>query len=381
MKVYKEITTFIKSTFDTDAFIPLHVPTFDALEKEFLLDCIDSTFVSSVGQYVNNFEQKMQEITGAKYAVATVNGTSALHLAMHSVGVGANDLVLTQALTFVATCNAIAYTGASPVFIDVDENSLGMSAIALLKFLQTNCHLGEDGLCYHTQSNKVIKACVPMHTFGFPCAIGEIATLCHQWNIALVEDAAESLGSFRNGKHTGTFGQLGVFSFNGNKIVTAGGGGCIVTNDELLAKRLKHLSTTAKEPHQWEYTHLEMGFNYRMPNLNAALACAQLQKLDSFIESKRALASKYEIFFRHLSIEFVKELPNCRANYWLNTIRLDSLKERNEFLKYTNANGVMTRPVWTLMTDLPMYENAIQDELSMSKKLANHLVNIPSSVI
>ncbi len=381
MKEFQSIIDFIKNAFGTNDFIPLHVPSFDNTEKKYLINCIESTFVSSVGQYVNDFESKMQEITGAKFAIATVNGTSALHLALHSIGVSRNDLVITQPLTFVATCNAIAYTGAEPVFVDVNETNMSLSPIALEKFLNEECMLNKDGNCIHSKSKKVIKACVPMHTFGFPCHIEEIVSLCSQWNIEVIEDAAESLGSYRNEKHTGTFGKLGVFSFNGNKIVTAGGGGCVVTDDEDLAIRLKHLSTTAKESHKWEYTHLEMGFNYRMPNLNAALVCAQLEKLDLFIANKRNLAANYSAFFKTVNIQFLTEEIGSKANYWLNTVKLSNLETRNEFLDYTNKKGVMTRPAWTLMTDLPMFVNAFQGDLTVSKSLVNKLVNIPSSVI
>lgn len=381
MGEFQTTVDFIKEAFGTNDFIPLHIPNFDKTEKEYLIDCIESTFVSSVGQYVNDFENKMQQITGAKYAVATVNGTSALHLALHAINVGANDIVITQPLTFVATCNAIAYTGAEPAFVDVDEANMGMCPKALEIFLKEQCFIDSNGNCIHSISKKAVKACVPMHSFGFPCRIEEIVAICEEWNILVVEDAAESLGSYRNDKHTGTFGKFGIFSFNGNKIVTAGGGGCVVTNDEGLAKRLKHLSTTAKEPHKWEYSHLEVGFNYRMPNLNAALACAQLEKLDLFIDRKRNLARDYSSFFKNTDVQFVMEEESSKANYWLNTVKLEDLDARNNFLDFTNSNGVMTRPAWALMTDLPMYSNALKGNLEESVRLANRLVNIPSSVI
>jgi aminotransferase in exopolysaccharide biosynthesis len=376
--MFNEVIKYIKSQFKSD-FIPLHTPIFIGNEKKYLNECIDSTFVSSVGKFVDRFEVMIQEITGAKYAVATVNGTAALHIALHSIGVSKEDEVLTQPLSFVATCNAISYTGASPVFIDVDMDTMGMSAESLSTFLSTQCEL-INKQCRNKKTGKTIKACLPMHTFGFPCNIIEIVAICKKWNITVIEDAAESLGSYVGKQHTGTFGKIGIASFNGNKIATAGGGGCVITNDEVLAKKIKHLTTTAKEPHQWEYKHLEIGFNYRMPNINAALICAQLECLPQFLENKRTLSENYQAFFEKTSIKFKSETPNTTANYWLNTIVLKDQVERDAFLTLSNSQNVMTRPVWELMNRLPMFEHCETTALTNSKYLADRLVNIPSSV-
>ena len=294
--MYSQTVEFIRETFKTNEFIPLHEPKFIGNEKKYLNDCIDSTFVSSVGKYVDKFEEEFAKKVGSKYAVATVNGTSALHISLLLADVKAEDEVITQALTFVATCNAISYIGAKPVFVDVDLDTMGLSPNSLKKFLKENCET-INNQCINKTTKKIIKACVPMHTFGHACKIEDIKNICDEWNIALVEDAAESLGSYYKEKHTGTFGKLGAFSFNGNKIITSGGGGVIVTDDEEFAKKAKHLTTTAKIPHKWEYVHDEIGYNYRMPNLNAALLVAQLEKLNDFIASKRDLALKYEKIF------------------------------------------------------------------------------------
>lgn len=377
MEKFQKVVDFLKEQYPDKDFISLHEPVFIGNERKYVLDAIDSTFVSSVGAYVNRFEEMMAEITGAKYAIAIVNGTNALHLGLLLANVQRDDEVLSQALTFIATANAISYIGAKPVFIDVDRDTLGMSPTALANFLEANAELRADG-CYNTVTGKRIAACVPMHTFGFPCKIDEIATICTKWNIALVEDAAESLGSYYKGKHTGVYGKVGIFSFNGNKTVTCGGGGALVTNDEVLAKKAKHLTTQAKVPHKWEFVHDQIGYNYRMPNLNAALACAQLEQLAMFVENKRMLAAKYKAFFNELPIAFVEEPDNAEANYWLNAILLDDLSEREEFLAYTNDRGVMTRPVWELMNRLPMFKHCQTDELTNSVWIADRLVNIPS---
>lgn len=379
MRDFKQITDFIKQTFSQDGFIPLHEPRFSGNEKKYLNDCIDSTFVSSVGAYVDRFEKNFAAYVGSEYAVAVVNGTAALHVALRLVGVERGDEVITQPLTFVATANAVAYCGAEPVFIDVDIDTLGMSAKALKSFLENNCK-PENGLCVNKKSGRAVKACLPMHTFGHPCRIGEIKELCDEWNLTLVEDAAESLGSRYKDRHTGTFGALGIFSFNGNKIVTSGGGGVIVTDDASLAKRAKHLTTTAKVPHRWEYVHDEVGFNYRMPNINAALMCAQLEQLDGFLVSKRELAKLYADFFSSLDIKFISEPKDSTSNYWLNTIILANLKEREQFLEYSNLNGVMTRPIWRLMNRLKAYSGCMTDRLENAEYLEARVVNIPSSV-
>jgi len=377
--MYENIISFIRSVFQNEnEFIPLHAPHFGGNEKKYLIDTIDSTFVSSVGAYVNKFEEMMAAITGAKYAIATTNGTTALQLAMIVAGVKPGDEVITQPVTFVATANAIAHCSAIPVFVDVDKDTMGMSPTALKTFLQENVEM-KDGLAYNKTTGKHIAACVPMHTFGFPCRIDEIAGICSEYNIALVEDAAESLGSTYKGKHTGTFGLLGTFSFNGNKTVTCGGGGAIVTNDEKLAAHAKHLSTTAKVPHAWEFVHDEVGYNYRMPNLNAAVACAQLEQLEEILDNKRALAAKYQEFFKEAQITLVTEIPGASANNWLNTVLLNSQEERDLFLKETNGSKVMTRPIWCLMNKLPMYSHCQHGPLDNAEWLEQRAVNIPSS--
>lgn len=378
--MYNETISFIRKAFNTpEEFIPLHAPYFGGNEKKYLMDTIDSTFVSSVGAYVNRFEEMMAEITGAKYAIATTNGTGALHLAMIIAGVSAGDEVITQPLTFVATANAIAHCHATPVFVDVDKDTMGMSPDSLAAFLKENVSV-ENGKAINKTTGKRIAACVPMHTFGFPCRIEEIVAVCAEYAIPVVEDAAESLGSYVGGKHTGTFGLLGTFSFNGNKTVTCGGGGAIVTNDEELAKKAKHISTTAKVPHAWEFVHDEIGFNYRMPNLNAAVACAQLEQLQEILANKRALAADYTSFFTSQSgIEHVVEAEGTTANYWLNCVVLDDAEGRDAFLQQTNGAKVMTRPIWKLMNTLPMYAACQCTPLPNAEWLEERVVNIPSS--
>lgn len=378
--MFSEVIQFIKSKFPNRDFIPLHEPCFNGNEKKYLNECVDSTFVSSVGKFVNEFEIKLAEYTGSKYAVACVNGTNGLHIALLLAGVKPNNEVITQALSFVATSNAISYCNALPVFVDIEKETLGMSPKALALFLENNAEIRNDGFTYNKNTGNKIAACVPMHTFGFPCKIDEIAEICRQWNIALIEDAAESIGSYYKTKHTGTFGLMGVFSFNGNKTITCGGGGAIITNNEIFAKKAKHLTTQAKLPHQWEFFHNEVGYNYRMPNINAALALAQLEQLNKFIFYKRALAESYAHFFNQINITFIKEPENTKANYWLNCILLNNKNERDEFLKITNKNGVMTRPTWELMINLPMYKKCVHDDLVNSIFISERLVNIPSSV-
>ncbi|MCH2205169.1 MAG: LegC family aminotransferase [Lentisphaerales bacterium] len=378
----EKIISFIRSLYNTDAFIPLHEPTFSDLEKEYVNEAIDSTFVSSVGGFVNRFEKEFADFVGAKYAVAVVNGTAALHTALLVSGVLPDDEVITQPLTFVATCNAISYCGATPVFVDVDEDTMGLSPIFLRTFLAQET-IQKNGECVDKKTSKVIRACVPMHTFGNPTRIEAIAEVCQEFNISLVEDAAESLGSFRKNQHTGTFGALGVFSFNGNKIMTTGGGGMLVTDNQEIAQKAKHLTTTAKVPHKWNFDHNQIGYNYRMPNLNAALGCAQLVKLPEFLRSKRALASQYEEFFETVeNCHFVTESSGSKSNYWLNTLKFNDAGERDSFLKSANDSGVMSRPCWTLMHELPMYAHYQRDdELLVSRNLSEKIVNIPSSPI
>ena len=379
MKDFKKITDFIKDLFPGFEKIPLHTPIFNGNEKKYVIETIDSTYVSSVGSFVNRFEEMMCEITGAKYAIAIVNGTSALHLSMILAGVEDKDEVLSQSLTFIATCNAISYLNATPVFIDIDKDTLGMSPSSLLNFLDQYAEK-KDGFTYNKQTGKRIKACVPMHSFGFPCRIDEISKICKQYNIVLIEDAAESIGSYYQEIHTGLFGLMGTFSFNGNKTVTCGGGGAIITNDAEIARKAKHLSTQAKVSHPWSFIHDEIGFNYRMPNINAALACAQLEQLNLFVENKRMLAKQYAHFFDQNNLQYVKEINGAKANFWLNTLILESNVERDLFLEFTNSNGVMSRPVWNLMHTLPMFENCFKTDLSNSIWIADRLVNIPSSV-
>ena len=360
-------------------FIPLHRPVFEGNERQYLVDCIDSNFVSSVGAKVTEFEQKVAEFTGSKYAVATVNGTAALHVAIELAGVKPGDEVISQALTFIATCNAITYAGAKPLFIDVDLDTMGLSPSALKIFLESNAEKRVDGTFNKFSGNR-ISACVPMHTFGFPCRIAEIAEICADWDIALIEDAAESLGSYVGSRHTGTFASMATLSFNGNKVITTGGGGMILTDDSELAQRAKHITTTAKVPHPYEFVHDEVGYNYRMPNLNAALGCAQIERLGDFLTVKAQLADQWDTFFNMRGADFVKSIDGNKANHWLNAIILDSKEDRDEFLKLTNENNVMTRPIWTLMSKLPMFKNCQTDGLENSLWLEERVVNIPSSV-
>lgn len=379
--MFDKFVQLVRDAFgESERFIPLHEPRFTGNEQKYVHDAIESTFVSSVGRYVDLFEEQIRDYTGASHAVATVNGTAALHVALMLAGVKRNDLVITQALSFIATCNAISYIGAEPLFIDVDKYTLGLSHEKLEDFFRSKTEI-KNGSCYHKESGKRIAACVPMHTFGHPVAIEAIVETCNKYKVPVVEDAAESIGSTYKGKQTGTFGLLGTYSFNGNKTVTCGGGGMIVTNDEALGKLAKHLTTQAKVAHQWEFYHDHIGYNYRLPNLNAALACAQMEQLNLFIEKKRELAAKYEDFFRSSSYQFIKEPSHSRSNYWLNAILVSDRKERDQFLEYTNSKGVMTRPAWTLMTKLPMFKHCISEDLSSSEFIEDRLVNIPSSVI
>lgn len=379
MEGFQETISFIQNYYESKEFIPLHVPNFSGNEKKYVIDTIDSTFVSSVGGYVDNFEMRMQEITFTQKAVAVVNGTSGLQVALRLIGVDKGDEVITQALTFVATANAIAYNGASPVFLDVDLETMGLSPKAIENFLDEYGQLREDG-CYNKKTGNKISACVPMHTFGFPVKIDEIVKVCEKWRIPIIEDAAESLGSNFKGRPTGSFGEMGVFSFNGNKIITSGGGGAIVTNNETLGEKAKYLTTTAKRPHSYEYFHDLLGYNFRMPNLNAALACAQLENLPLFIEKKRNLAEAYDKFFIDQGLKFRKEEPQSTANYWLMCLELNDRRERDAFLEITNRSNIMTRPIWQLMFRLPMYRGCLRDDQQNAKFLEDRIVNIPSSV-
>ena len=381
MDKFADIVAFIRKAYGKpEGFIALHEPLFAGNEKKYIEECIDSTYVSSVGKFVDRFEDDIARFTGAKKAVVCVNGTNALHLALMLAGVKPGEEVITQPLTFIATANAISYCGAHPLFVDIDKDTLGLSPQALEFFLRENAEITGDG-CFNKATKRKITAVVPMHTFGHPCRIDKIAEICGKYNIQLVEDAAGSLGSYYKGIHTGTFGNIGVLSFNGNKIITTGGGGMLLFNDEALAQKAKHLTTQAKVPHAWEFIHDNIGYNYRMPNINAALGVAQLEQIDKFLIAKRYLAKDYKAFFDSIGIKFVDEPENSASNYWLNSVLLNDKQERNDFLRYTNSNGIMTRPVWELMNRLPMFSSAQSGDLCNSEWIADRLVNITSSVI
>ena len=408
---YQKTIDFIKSVYGNKDFTPLAVPIFAGNEKKYLDECIDTTFVSSVGKFVDRFEEDMARYTGAKKAVVCVSGTNALHMSLMLAGVERDDEVLTQALTFIATCNALSYIGAHPVFIDVDRSTMGLSPDALKEWLQKNAEVrevqgsrfkvqGVNGImnhteyptpqypiepdtkaCFNKRTGRRVKACVPMHTFGHPVRIEEIANICKEWHIELVEDAAESIGSRYKGQHTGTFGRIGAISFNGNKTITTGGGGMLLFNDEELGKYAKHITTQAKVPHRWEFRHDHIGYNYRMPNINAALGCAQLENLDHYVASKRKVAAEYAEYFREVEdIEFFVDSEDTFSNYWLNAVILKDKESQLRFLGETNDNGVMTRPIWELMNRLPMFENCENDGLKNTIYFADRVVNIPSSV-
>lgn len=380
MADYKQITDFIRGLYGNQEFTPLAVPKFIGNEKKYLNECIDTTFVSSVGQFVDRFEEDAARYTGAKKAVVCVSGTNALHMALMLVGVERDDEVLTQALTFIATCNALSYIGAHPVFLDVDKSTMGLSPDAVKEWLSRNAEI-RDGQCYNKRTGRRVKACVPMHTFGHPVRINELVNICNECHIELVEDAAESIGSRYNGQHTGTFGKVGAISFNGNKTITTGGGGMLLFQDEELGKYAKHITTQAKIPHRWEFRHDHIGYNYRMPNINAALGCAQLENLDKYVADKRETAKRYAEYFAGMNgIEFFVEPENAFSNYWLNAVLLPNKEEQIRFLEYTNDHGVMTRPIWELMNRLPMFDNCETDELKNTIMFADRVVNIPSSV-
>jgi len=378
--MFKAVVHFIREIYGTTDFIPLHEPCFTGNEKQYVNECIDSTFVSSVGAFVDRFEEDFSRYTGARFAIATVNGTAALHVALQLMGVSDGDEVITQPLTFIATCNAISYCNAYPIFVDVDRDSMGLSPEKLEAWLKENSVI-KQGIAYNRATQRVIRACVPMHTFGHPARIVEIREICDSFGIALVEDAAESLGSFVGKQQTGIFGRIAAFSFNGNKTITTGGGGILVTDDEGLAKAAKHITTTAKVPHRWEYAHNQIGYNYRLPNINAALGCAQLEQLDYFIANKRQLAERYRDYFSGTEIRFITERPGTTANYWLNAVILKDKEQQQTFLKCTNDKGVMTRPIWQLMSHLPMFSSCQSGNLDNAKWLEDRVVNIPSSVV
>ena len=373
-----DIIKFIKSIYpEYGEHIPLHAPVFLGNEKKYLNNCIDTTFVSSVGQYVDRFEQMMVQYTGATSAVVCVNGTNALHLSLILNDVRPGDEVITQSLTFIATANAIDYCKAYPVFCDVDEDTMGLSPVAVQKWLEENAEIKKEG-CFNKKTGRRIRAVVPMHTFGHPVHIDEFIKLCDKWKIALVEDAAESIGSFYKGKHTGLFGKMGVLSFNGNKTITTGGGGMLLFSDKELGQKAKHLTTQAKIPHRWEFKHDAIGYNYRMPNINAALGCAQLENIDKILQNKRKTAMEYKEFFKGSNIKFFDEPKDCKSNFWLNAILLPNKKEQIKFLEETNNAGIQTRPIWELVNRLMMFKNCQHGDLSVSEMFSDRVVNIPS---
>ncbi|MFD2177626.1 LegC family aminotransferase [Veronia pacifica] len=373
-----DLVDFVRDVYTSNAFIPLHAPEFNGNEKQYVSETIDSTFVSSVGQFVDEFEKRVVNYTGASAAVATVNGTAALHTALHLAGVRRGEIVITQALTFVATCNAIHHMGAEPAFVDVSPHSLGMCPKALDEFLHQHAVLRDDH-CVIKCTGQVARVVMPMHTFGHPVELDELLTVCQKWNLILVEDAAESLGSLYKGRHTGTYGDYAALSFNGNKVITTGGGGMVLCKSEISAERAKHLTTTAKISHPYEFYHDEAGFNYRMPNINAALGCGQIEKLDTLLQRKRRLALNYLSFFNGTDYRFVEEPDYAHSNYWLNAVLCPDKESRDQFLKVTNDAGVMTRPAWQLMHLLPMYSSALRGELTQSEYIAARLINLPSS--
>ena len=361
--------------------VSLHEPSFDGKELEYLKECIDSTYVSSVGKYVDRFESELATFTGAKFAISVVNGTAALHVALKLAGVKSGDEVLLPALTFVATANAITYCGAIPHFTDSEDTTLGIDVLKLREYLSKTTSQ-ESGKCINKITGRVIRAIIPMHTFGHPSDIDGLLSISNDFNIALVEDAAESLGSFYGGQHTGTFGLLGTLSFNGNKTITTGGGGAILTNDEVLARQAKHITTTAKLPHAWEFRHDEIGYNYRMPNINAALGCAQLEQLPSKLKAKRELFLRYQSAFKDLKgVQLFCEPKNCKSNYWLQTLLLDEIesKYRDDLLTVANNSGTMMRPIWVSMNELKPFKDSPSMELTTAKLLSQRIINIPSS--
>jgi perosamine synthetase len=378
--MFDDFVLFVKNLYGTDNFIPLHEPQFKGNEKKYLLETIDSTFVSSVGKFVNDFEHIVAEYVGVKYAIATVNGTAALHIALKLSGVKRDTEVITQSLSFVATCNAIRYCGAKPVLVDVDRLTLGLSPESLRAFLEEKCELRNDGFCWNKSSNCKISACLPMHTFGFPADLDKIKQICDCYNIELVEDAAESLGSLYKNSHTGNIGKLAILSFNGNKIITTGGGGMILTNDETLANRAKHITTTAKISHRWAFEHDQIGYNYRLPNLNAALGVAQMESLPAYLKSKRSLAQHYQEWGSKHGLQFVKEPTNTRSNYWLNVAVTQDQQQRDAMLKTTNNSNVMTRPAWIPMHKLTMNKDCHKGDMTNTEWLFDRLACVPSSV-
>ena len=373
----QRLITLIRDVYGTTEAIPLHVPTFAGQEADYVADTIGSTFVSSVGTYVDRFEVEVAAYARADRAVAVVNGTAALHIALIALGVRHGDLVLTQSLTFVGTANAISHAGAQPAFIDVERQTLGMSPVALLDWLEASTTRDTDGTVRH--KGQRIAACVPVHIFGHPARIQNIIEICNEFGIPVLEDAAEAMGSWRGDRHCGTFGHLGALSFNGNKLLTTGGGGMVLASDS-DGQRIKHLTTTAKKPHAYEYVHDEVGYNYRMPNINAALGCAQMERLTEMLAIKRNLAETYREALQNSAFDFVLEPSGCRSNYWLNAVIAPDREARDALLTETNDAGIGTRPIWRLMHHLPMYAYCPRGDMSKSEWLESRVVNLPSSV-
>jgi aminotransferase in exopolysaccharide biosynthesis len=360
----------------------LHEPSFQGNEWLYIKECLDSTFVSSVGKFVDKFENDLVNLTGAKHAIAVVNGTAALHVALKLAGVCANDEVLVPALTFVATANAVTYCYAVPHFVDSEELTLGIDPTKLRQYLKVNTRQ-DSGDCVNKKTGRIIRALIPMHTFGHPSNLEELLEVCADFNLVMVEDAAEAIGSYYKNQHVGTFGLIGTLSFNGNKTITTGGGGAILTNDVAIAQKAKHITTTAKLPHPWEYRHDQIGFNYRMPNINAALGCAQLEQLPRKLKLKRDLFNRYAAVFDDLEgLSLFKEPVNCQSNYWLQTLLLDQnmSSHRDSILHDTNLAGYMTRPTWVLLNELAPFKNFPSMDTNTSKSLSTRIVNIPSNL-
>ena len=379
--MFEELIEFIQDTYQSTGTIPLHAPVFRGNESKYVNETLESTFVSSVGGFVDRLERDLEKFTGSTRAVATINGSAALHAALYMAGVKNGDLVITQALTFVATCNALFHMGVKPVFIDVSRQSLGLSAAATTAWLEDNAELDSNGVCRHRHGGERISALVPMHTFGHPVELDELIKICEKWNLTLVEDAAEALGSLYKGKHVGTLGKFGVLSFNGNKIITTGSGGMVLCRSAEDGQQVKHVTTTSRVIHEWEFSHDEPGFNYRLSNLNAALGCAQMEEIDSFIKEKQELALRYANFFKKSDLLFVDQPEYAQSNFWLNAVICPDTDTRDHLLRQTNESQVMTRPVWKLMHRLPMFTESLRDDLSVSEWLESHLVNLPSSPV
>ena len=368
----------VRSIYSED-FIPLHRPVFDEHDKENVANCIDSNFVSSAGKEITTFEQKVASFTGSKFAISTVTGTAALHVSLKVLGVEAHDEVICPCLSFVATANVIKYCGAEPIFLDVEKQNGALCPIQLKKFLTEETHF-KNGTLINKNTGRRIRACIVMHTFGHPAQMEELSILCKKFILPLVEDAAEALGSRSKGKHVGNLSDVAVYSFNGNKIITTGGGGMVTTDDPVLAKSLKHLTTTAKVPHRYEYFHDQLGFNYRMPNLNACLGLNQMDQIDKFLISKRNVANIYSDFFTQTPFRLCSEPDGCKSNYWLNTVSFSNSQEKYEFLEFTNSRNIMTRPIWALLSSLPYFEGCQTYGDQVAKSIYETTVNLPSSV-